>query len=100
MIILILSIFHIYQDAYFHRNVFYIKFFHNFSLPDVASAAIAGFKLLSVLLSVTFTVGAGDDGNNAQFALTYSSCELTATLKLNCITNNTLPFDYIYILNV
>ena len=48
----------------FHRNALYIKFFHNFSLPDVASVAIAGFKLVSVLLSVTFTVSAGDDGNN------------------------------------
>ena len=76
----------------FHRNALYIKFFHNFTLPGVASAAIADFKLVSVLLSVTFTMGAGDDGNKVWFSLTDSTGELTATLKLYCITKNTLYF--------
>ena len=69
-----------------------MKFFHNFFLPEIASASIVGFKLVSVVLSVTFTVGEGDEGNKVQFALTDSSGELSETLKLYCITNNTLPF--------
>ena len=75
---------------------------HKLFLPDVASAFIAGFELVSVVLPVTFTVGEDDEPNKVPFVLTDSSGELTATLKLYCITNNTLPFllHIIYILNV
>ena len=45
-----------YQDAYLHVNSLYIKFLYKFSLPGVASASIAGFKFVSLVVSVTFTV--------------------------------------------
>ena len=78
-----------------------------FFLPDVASASIADLELVWVAVSVTFTVGEDDKANTVGFAVT-DSIELTETLKLYCITNNTLPFItyniyiyiYIYILNV
>ena len=70
----------------------YIKFLHKFFLPDVASASIAGFKYVSVILSMTFTVGEDDKANKVQFALIDASGELTETLNLYYITNNTLPF--------
>ena len=71
----------------------YIKFLHKFFLPDVASASIADFDLVSVLLSVTFTVGEDDEANKVQFVLIDASGELTETLNLHCITNH--PFYYI-----
>ena len=58
-----LSIFSIYQDTYLNVNSLYIKVLYTFFLPDIASASIAGFKLVSVSLSVTFTVGEDDEGN-------------------------------------
>ena len=70
----------------------FLKFLHKFFLPDVASASMADFELISVVLSVTFTVGNDDEANKVQFALIDVSCELTETLKLYCITNNALPF--------
>ena len=85
-------IFSLYQDAYLNVNSLYIKFLHTFFIPDVASASTAGFKLVSVVLSVTFTVGEDDETNKVQFVLIDASGELTETLKLYCITNNTLPF--------
>ena len=73
-----------------------------FVLPDVASASIAGVELVWGVASVTFTVGEDDEANTAGFAVTDSSGELTETLTLYCITNNTLPFllHIIYIWNV
>ena len=41
----------------------YIQFLHVIFLSDVASASITGFELVSVVLSVTFTVGEGDEAN-------------------------------------
>ena len=88
-----LSIFSIYQDAYLNVNSLYIKSLHKFFLPDVAS--IAGCELISVVLSVTVTVGDDDEANKVQFVLIDASDVLTKTLKLYCITNNTLPFLHI-----
>ena len=82
----------IYQDAYLNVNSLYIKFLHMLFLPDVASASIACFKFVSVVLSVTFTMGEDDEANKVQFVLIYPSGELTETLNFYCITNNTLPF--------
>ena len=50
---------------------------------------------------MTITLSEGDEANTVGFAVTNSSCELTETLKLYCITNNTLPFllHIIYTLN-
>ena len=72
-----------------------------FVLPEVASASIAGEELVWVVVSVTFTVGEDDEANTVGFAVRDSSGELNETLKLYCITNNTLSFlwhiIYIYI---
>ena len=86
-----LSIFSIYQDAYLNVNSLYIKFSYTFFLPDVASASIAGFKFVSLLLSMTFTVVEDDEANKVKFVLIDASAELTETLNLYCITHNTLP---------
>ena len=69
---------------------------YKFFLPDVASASIAGFMLVSVVLSLTFTVVEDDEVNKVQFVLIDASGELTETLNLYCITNNTLPFFIMY----
>ena len=74
----------------------YIKFLHKFFLPDVASASIAHLKLVSGVLSVTFTVDEGDEANKVQFAVTYSSGEPTATLK-NYIVLQTILCIFYYI---
>ena len=66
-----------------------------FFLPDVTSASIADWELLWAAVSVTFTMGEDDEANTAGLAVTDSSGELTKTLKLYCISNNTLPFYYI-----
>ena len=68
---------------------------HRFFPPDVAPASIAGFDLVPVVPSVTFTVGEDDEDNKEQFVLIDASGKLTEALKLDCITNNTLPFYYI-----
>ena len=65
-----------------------------FVLCDVAHACIAGVKLVWVVVSVTFTVGEDDEANAVGFAVQDCSGELTETLKLYCITKNTLPFYY------
>ena len=71
-----LSIFSVYQDAYLHVNSLYIKFLYTFFLHDVASASIAGFKLVSVVLSVTFTEVEDDEANKVQFVLIDTNVEL------------------------
>ena len=58
-----LSPFYIYQDGYLNVNSLYIKISVQVFLPDVASASIAGFKFVSVLLSLTFTVVEDDEAN-------------------------------------
>ena len=40
-----------------------MMFLHKFFLPDVASASIAGFKFVSLPLSVTVTVVEDDESN-------------------------------------
>ena len=70
-------------------------FLHTFFLPDVASASIADLELVSVVVSVTFTVGEGDEANIVEFAVTDSSSAFTETFQLYYITSNTLPFYYI-----
>ena len=50
-------------------------------LPDVASALIPGFELISVVLSVTLIVGEDDEADKVQFVLIDASGELTETLN-------------------
>ena len=66
-----------------------------FFLTDVASASIVCLEWVRVVVSATCTVGDDNEANTVGFAVTDSSSELTATLKLYCITNNTVPFYYI-----
>ena len=47
-----LSFFSIYQDAYVNVNSLYIKFLFNLFLPDVASASMAPFTFVSLVLSL------------------------------------------------
>ena len=75
-----LSIFEISEDGYFHTNALYIMFFHNFSLPDVASASITLFNIISVVISFIITVGEDAEGNIVEFVLIDASGELTETL--------------------
>ena len=53
LIILILSIFDIYQDAYFNLSSLFIKFFHMCVLSDVLSASIVCVAFMEVALSFT-----------------------------------------------
>ena len=57
------SIFSIYQDAYVNVNSLYIKFLYNFFLPDAASAAIAAFTFVSLVLSVHVMFVEDDEAN-------------------------------------
>ena len=86
LIILRLSIFDIYQDAYFNLSSLFIKFLHMFVLPDVGSACIAGVELIEGVLSVT-----------------HFSSEFTETLKIILSYKSYFAFFMtynIYILNV
>ena len=57
----------------FYTYVFYITFFHNFSLPDVAYV-IALLHVIS-LVSLTVSVGEDDEPNNIEFVLIDIYCE-------------------------
>ena len=75
MIILILSIFDTYQDAYFNLSSLFIKFLHMSVLPDVVPAFIAGVTFMAVALSET-----------------PGSTECTEILNMIFHTNHTWPF--------
>ena len=68
------------EDEYFHANALYIKFFHKFSLPDVASASILFFNIILVVISFIVIVGEDAEGNIVEFVLIDASGELTETL--------------------
>ena len=75
-----LSIFFICQDGYFHTNAFSVKFLNNFSLPDVASAAIPLVHIVSVVVSVSVTVAEHDEPNKVDFVFISIQGEFTQTL--------------------
>ena len=52
-----------------------------FFLPNVASASIAGYEFVSVVLSVTFTVSEDDEANKVQLVLIDVSGEITEILN-------------------
>ena len=58
-----LSIFSIYEDAYVNVNSLHIKILYNIFLPDVASAAIAAFTFVSLVLAVHVMLVEDDDAN-------------------------------------
>ena len=55
--------FSIYQDAYVNVNSLYINFLYNIFLPDVSPSSKSAFMILSLLLSVPFTLLADDVAN-------------------------------------
>ena len=61
----------------FYTHVFYLTFFHNYSLPDVASVIIALLHVISLAVSLTVTVGEDDEPNNIEFVLIDIYCEFT-----------------------
>ena len=75
-----LSVFFIFQDGYFHINAFYIKFFNNFSLPDVASAVIPLLHIISFVVSVGVIICEDDEPNKVEFVLIDICGKLTETL--------------------
>ena len=86
LIILILSTFDIYQDAYPSPEfIIYKVFAYMFVLPDVPSASIAGVELAYIV-----------------FSMTDFCCELTETLKMILSYKSYFAFLWhkIYILHV
>ena len=74
-----LSIFlHMYTWI-FYTHVFYITFFHNCSLPDVASTIIALLHVISLVVSLTVDVGEDNESNNIEFVLIDIHCEFMGT---------------------
>ena len=65
---------------YFHTNALYIKFFNNFPLPNVPSAFIPLFNILSLVISVGVIVSENDEANKVEFVLIDVSGEFTETL--------------------
>ena len=58
-----------------------MMFFHNCCLPGVASAIIPLLHIISLVISVTVTVGDDNEPNNVEFLLTYIHCEFTQTFQ-------------------
>ena len=56
-------------------------FFHNCCLPGVASAIIALLQIISLVVSLTVTVGGDNEPNNVGFVLIYIHCEFTQTFQ-------------------
>ena len=54
------------HDGYFHTNALYIKFFNNFSLPNVASSFISLSNVISVVFSVSVIVCEDAEGNKVE----------------------------------
>ena len=64
----------------FSRDVFYLKFFHNCYLPDVASAILALLHVISLVVCVTVSVGEDNEPNNIEFVLIDIHCEFMETV--------------------
>ena len=65
----------------FYTHVFYITFFHNCSLPDVASAIIALLHAISLVISLTVIVCEDNEHNNLEFVSIDIYCEFTETFQ-------------------
>ena len=63
----------------FYTHVFYITFFHNCSLPDVASAIIALLHVILLVVSLTVNVDEDNEPNNIEFVLIDIHCEFMET---------------------
>ena len=76
----ICQFFFICQDGYFDINAFYMKFFNNFCLPDVVSAVIVLFDMISLVVSICVMVAEDDEPNKVEFVLIDICGKLTETL--------------------
>ena len=61
-------------------HVFYIKLFHNCSLPDVASGVIALLHIILVVAAFCVVVGEDDEPNKVEFVFIHVHGEFTETL--------------------
>ena len=66
----------------FYRHVFYITFFHNCSLPYVASAIIALLHVMSLVVSLTVDVDEDNAPHNMEFVLIDIHCEFTESISV------------------
>ena len=64
----------------FSTHVFYLKFFHNCSLPDVASCVIVLLDIISFVPAFRVVVGEVDEPNKVEFVLIHIHGEFTETL--------------------
>ena len=74
------NFFLICQDRYFDINALYIKFFNNFSLPDVVCAVIVLYDMISLLVSIGVMVTEDDELNKVDFVVIDICGKLTETL--------------------
>ena len=85
-----LSLFLHMYSLIFYTHVFYITFFHNCSLPDVASAIIALLHVISLVVSLTVDVSEDNEPKNIEFVLIDIHCDFMETFLSYCMTNDTL----------
>ena len=64
----------------FSTHVFYLKFFHNCYLPDVASGVIVLLRIISLVPAFSVVGGADDEPNKVEFVLRHIHGEFTETL--------------------
>ena len=64
----------------FSTHVFYLKCFHNCSLPDVASGVIVLLGIISFVAAFCVVVGEDDEPNKVEFVLIDIHGEFTETL--------------------
>ena len=64
----------------FSTCVFYLKLFHNCSLPDVASGVIVLLDIISVVAAFCVVVGEDVDPNKIECVLIHIHGEFTETL--------------------
>ena len=64
----------------FSTHVFYLKFFHNCSLPDVASGVIVLLDIISFVAAFPVVAGEDDEHNTVAFVLIHIHGEFTETL--------------------
>ena len=76
----------------FSTHVFYLRCFHNCSLPDVASGVIVLLVIISFVVVFCVVGGEDDEPNKVEFVLIHIHGEFTETLYCYSMTKNTLPF--------
>ena len=74
----------------FSTHVFYLKFFHNCYLPDVASGVIVLSCIISLVPAIC-VVGEDDEPNKVEFVLIDNHDEFSETLHSYAMTKHTFP---------